>query len=73
MRYKNVLRKPLRKIKNNGEQVTGTGQTASQLSVLFHKPKGTRKSQPYKEEKLANVGVVQITWNNRPAGETLFT
>lgn len=57
---------------NNGEQVTGTGQTALQLPVMFHRPAGARKTQPYKEDKLVK-GVVEVTLNNEPAGQTLFT
>lgn len=52
---------------NNGEQVTGAGQTAMQLTVLFY-----RKTQPYKEEKLS-AGVVEVKLNNEPAGQTPFT
>lgn len=57
---------------NNGEQLTETGQTALQLPVMFHRPAGTRKTRPYKDEMLAK-GVVEVTLNNKPAGLTLFT
>lgn len=42
---------------HNGEQVTGTGQTAMQLPFMLRRPTGSRKTQPYKE--LVKVGVVE--------------
>lgn len=57
---------------NNGEQVTETGQTALQLPVMLHRPAGTRKTRPYKDDMLVK-GVVEVTLNDKPAGQTLFT
>lgn len=57
---------------NNGAQVTGTGQTASQIPKVYSRPAGPRKTRPYKEEKLLQ-GVSEATLNNAPAGRTMFT
>lgn len=51
---------------NNGEQVTGTGRSCSA-------GRGRQEDTPYKEEKLVKMGVVEVTLNNEPAGQTLFT
>lgn len=58
---------------NNAEQVTETGQTASQPPVMFHRPASARKTQQHKEERLVKVGVVEVTLNNECAGQALFT
>lgn len=64
--------RPMRTMMNNGEQVTETGQTALQLPVMLHRPAGTRKTRPYKDDMLVK-GVVEVTLNDKPAGQTLFT